>query len=78
MKNLIDIINEITQRHEKKSIFKYPDFDIPPMAIYRVDALSEMEYLPKGSVAIYNGKIYMNIVTQTPTEIFTTTGDVEW
>lgn len=78
MKNLIDIINEITRRYEKKSVFKYPDFDIPSMAIYRVDNLSEMEYLPKGAVAICNGKIYMNIVTQMPTEIFTTTGDVEW
>lgn len=78
MKNLIDITNEIIQRHEKKSVFKYPDVNIPPMAIYRVDALSEMEYLPKGSVAICNGKIYMNIAAQMPTEIFTTTGDVEW
>lgn len=78
MKNLIDITNEITRRHEKKSVFKYPDVDIPPMAIYRVDDLSEMKYLPKGSVAICNGKIYMNVTMQAPTEILTVTGDVEW
>ena len=78
MKYLIDITNEIIQRHEKKSVFKYPDVDIPPMAVYRVDNLSEMEYLPKGAVAICNGKIYMNVTMQAPTEILTITGDVEW
>ena len=78
MKNLIEITNEITNRHKKKNVFKYPDVDIPPMAVYCVDDLSKMEYLPEGSIAICNGKIYMNIVAQIPTEIVTITGDAEW
>ena len=81
MKNLIEITNEITRRHEEqKNMFKYPNVDIPsPIAhIYHINSLDEMKDLPKGSIAICKGKVYMNIAIQMPTEILTVTGDVEW
>ena len=81
MKNLIEITNEIIKKHEERnSVFKYLNVNMPsPIAyIYHVNSLDEMKDLPKGSVAICEGKVYMNIVMQAPTEILTVTGDLEW
>ena len=73
MKNLIEITNEIIRKHEAQKNMP------PPIAhIYYIDSLDEMKDLPKGSIAICKGKVYMNITMQMPTEILTVTGDIEW
>ena len=81
MKNLIEITNEIIRKHEKRNNpFKYPNVDVPsPVAyIYHINSLDEMNSLPKGAIAMCEGKIYMNVTMQAPTQILTVTGDVEW